>query len=177
MAKHEPPVADPRHCGKGVADHAPTGPGRDGEGVPAHQGDEYEDAGNEAPGPAGPEGAEADPSGRVPLDQQETADQEAGKDEEGGDAEETALGPAEAAVGQEHRDDREGSHTVQCRQIGQPWMVPLPHPHINTRRDRPAFYSRPFGGFTIFLANRDGPLAVSSVNGHAQPVVPIRTIR
>ncbi len=80
-------------------------------------GDGDEGGGQEAAEAADPELAEGDGRAAVVLADQQVGDEEAREGEEGGDAEEPALGPGEAAVEQEHADDGEAAQPVETGQM------------------------------------------------------------
>ena len=86
----------------------------------ADEGDRHEGGGQETAEAAGPEPAEGDRARRVELADQQVGDQEPREGEEGGDAEEAALGPGEAAVEQQHADDGQATEAVEAEQVRHP---------------------------------------------------------
>ena len=77
-----------------------------------HRGQHQEEGGEQALGPAGVEGTEADPAVGCALAGEEASDEEAGQDEEEVDSQVAASGPGKAQVVGDHGRDGQGPQAV-----------------------------------------------------------------
>ncbi len=126
VGEDELPVGHVEEGGQGVAPQGRQVDGGAGGGsaqpaVEHHEeadGDEQDDQrGQEAPGPASPEGPQPDPVGSQPFLQEQRRDEEARQDEEDVHAEEAARGPSEAEVVRDHTPHGQRPQTVERREV------------------------------------------------------------
>ena len=114
------PVAHVEQGGQGVEPQRAVGALRDDDRCEeGHEEQHQEEGGQQASGPAGPEGTELDRQSLAPLPDEQRGDQEARQDEEGIDPHEPAVHVGDPTVEHHHGQDGAGSHAVERGEIGQ----------------------------------------------------------